>query len=142
MQKRRGRGGITVDVSIFDNNLNGFSGKRASIEELLNTVKPTVVTFQETAMSGNNRIKIKNYFAFQRNRKGVKTMGGVAILVENDVKQSAVKVKEGEDNDEFLVTRLNHVVPALNIINVYRGIESRMSRQEVLESWIRLKKEI
>ena len=53
-----------------------------------------------------------------------------------------MKVKEGEDDDEFLITRLNHVVPALNIVNVYGGIENRMSKQEVLESWTRLKKEI
>ena len=50
-----------------------------------------------------------------------------------------MKVKEGEDDDEYLITRLDHVHPALNIVNVYGGQESRMSRQEVLESWGRLK---
>ena len=134
--------GKTANITIYNNNLNGFSGKRASIGELLNLVKPTIVTFQETAMSGNNRIKVKNYFSFQRNRKGIKTMGGVATLVANEVKQYAVKVKEGEENEEYLITRLNHVVPAINIINVYGGIEGRMSKDEVLESWTRLKKEI
>ena len=141
---RRGRRseGKTADISIFDQNLNGYNGKRASIGELLNIIQPTVATFQETAIVGNNRIKVKNYFSFQRNRKGVKTMGGVATLVSNNVKQYAVKVREGEDTDEYLVTRLNHVVPAVNIINVYGGIEGRMSKQEVMESWTRLNKEI
>ena len=50
-----------------------------------------------------------------------------------------MKVKEGDDDDEYLITRLDHVHPALNIVNVYGGQESRMSRQEVLESWGRLK---
>ena len=141
---RRGRRSAakTVDISIFDNNLNGYPGKRASIAELLKTIKPTIVTFQETAMAGNNKIKVKNYFSFQRNRKGTKTMGGVATLIANEVKQYAVKVKEGEDKDEYIVTRLNNVVPAINIINVYGGTESRMTKQEVLENWTKLKKEI
>ena len=29
----------TVDITIFNNNLNGFNGKRASLEELLDIVK-------------------------------------------------------------------------------------------------------
>ena len=37
---RRGRrpAGKTADILIFDNKLNGFSGKRASIGQLLNTI--------------------------------------------------------------------------------------------------------
>ena len=40
----------TVNVTIFDNNLNGYNGKRASIGDLLDIVRPTVATFQETAV--------------------------------------------------------------------------------------------
>jgi exonuclease III len=109
---------------------------------LLNIVKPTVATFQETNVAGDNKIKVKNYCCFQRNRKGVKTMGGVATLVANDVKAHALKVTEGENDDEFLITRLGHVVPPVNILNVYGGIEGRMSRLEVTENWVRIKKQI
>ena len=70
-------------------------------------------------------------------------MGGVATLVSNEVKAEALKVTEGEeDKDEFLITRLGHVVPAVNVMNVYGGIESRMTKQEVTENWIRMKKDI
>ena len=65
-------------------------------------------------MSGKNQIKIKKYFSFQRNRKGTKTMGGVATLVSNEVKAEALKVTEGEESDEFLVTWLGRVKPAVN----------------------------
>ena len=50
-----------------------------------------------------------------------------------------MKVKEGEDNNEYLITRLDYMHPAFNIVNVYGGQESRMGKQEVLESWGRLK---
>ena len=140
---RRGRrpAGKTATISIYDNNLNGFNGKRASIVELLSVMNPTVATFQETAVAGNNAIKVKNYACFQRNRKGIKKMGGVATLVANEVKAHALKVTEGEGCDEFLVTRLGHVVPAVNVLNVYGGIESRMTRQDVLENWLKIKKD-
>ena len=69
-------------------------------------------------------------------------MGGVATFVANDLKQNAVKVKDGVDNDEYLVTRLDHVSPAINIMNVYGGQESRMTKQEIQNNWIRMKAEI
>ena len=50
----------TVDLTIFNNDLNGFNGKRASIQDLLDVVKPTVATFQETAVAGSNKIKLNN----------------------------------------------------------------------------------
>ena len=62
--------------------------------------------------------------------------------MSNQVKCHALKVKEGEGDDEFIITRLDHVVPAVNILNVYGGTEGRMTKQEVLENWVRLKKEM
>ena len=142
--RKRRRGGRpaarTETVSMYDNNLNGFNGKKASIVQLLEVVKPTIANFQETAVSGNNQMKANNYICFQRNRKGVKTMGGVATLVSKDVKSQALRVAEGEENDEFLVIRLGHVEPAVNVINVYEGIENRRTKQEVTENWVRIKK--
>ena len=69
-------------------------------------------------------------------------MGGVATFVANELKQNAVKVKEGLDNDEYLITRLDHVCPPVNILNVYGGQETRMSKQEILDNWINIKAEI
>ena len=68
-------------------------------------------------------------------------MGGVATLVANDVKNQALRVTEGDETDEFLVIRLGHVDPAVNVLNVYGGIENKMTKQEVTENWVRLKKE-
>ena len=79
---RRGKrpAGRTTTITIYNNNLNGYNGKKASIVQLFDIIKPTVATFQETAVAGSYQIKVKNYACFQRNRKGVKTMGGVATL--------------------------------------------------------------
>ena len=69
-RSRRSKKSFT-SLTIFNNNLNGYNGKRASIAELLKRLEPTVVTFQETAVSGSNKINQKKYMCFQRNRKGV-----------------------------------------------------------------------
>ena len=49
---------------------------------------------------------------------------------------------EGEKNYIFLLIRLGHVEPYLNVLNVNGGIETIMTKQEVTENWVRLKKEI
>ena len=69
-------------------------------------------------------------------------MGGVCTVVKNSLKPYTVKVQEGADDDEYLVTRIDNVKPAINIVNVYGGQESRMDKQDVLEAWGRLKKEL
>ena len=51
-----------------------------------------------------------------RNRKGLKKAGGICTAVANNLKPYVVKVKEGDDDDEYLITRLDHVRPALNIV--------------------------
>ena len=75
-----------TNLTIYNNNINGYNGKRSSIAELLRVLEPSVVTLQETAVTGSNQIKQKNYLCFQRNRKGIKKMGGVATFVANELK--------------------------------------------------------
>ena len=38
-------------------------------------------------------------------------------------------------NGEFMVTRLDYVKPALNIVHVYGQTECRAGQQKVLEGW-------
>ena len=87
-------------------------------------------------------MKIKGYNARVRNWKNFKKMGGVATAVKNSLNKNAVKIKEGEKDNEYMITRLGHTNPAINIINVYGGIEERMEDQEVIENWGRLNRDL
>ena len=60
-------------------------------------------------------------------------------MVQNYLKAQTVKVLEGEEEDEFLITRVSHTNPALNIFNIYGAIESRLDNQV---SWGRIKTEL
>ena len=46
-------------------------------------------------------------------------MGGVATLVDERDKNSFVKVSEGENEDEFIITRHSNFLMPLNVINIF-----------------------
>ena len=62
-------------------------------------------------------------------------MGGVATVLRNDEKLSAIKVDEGLDKDEFILTRHGQFSPPINILNIYGEIESRSNKYEIEERW-------
>ena len=49
---------------------------------------------------------------------------------------------EGQEGDEYIITRFDHVVPALNLVNIYGQQESRSSKDEISASWLRLQKDL
>ena len=147
VRRRVRRGGgetglATTSFTILCNNVFGYNSKKSSVPAILEKLKLDVCAWQETGLTGNNQIKIQVFHCFLRNRKTNKKMGGVCTAVENHLKSKTVVVKEGVNDDEYIITRLENVKPALNIVNVYGGIESRMEKQEITESFGRLKKDL
>jgi hypothetical protein len=69
-------------------------------------------------------------------------MGGVSTSVANDLKPSAVRIKESDDGDEYLITRFDHCLPPINVIAIYGMQESREGKDNVLKSWYGLKKDL
>ena len=65
-------------------------------------------------------------------------MDGVATVLRNDEKLSAIKVDEGLDKDEFILTRHGQFSPPINILNIYGEIESRSNKYEIEERWNRI----
>ena len=61
---------------------------------------------------------MNNYTSFNRNR-AAQNMGGVATFVSSIDKNSFVKLSQGENDDEYLVTRHSNFLMPLNTINVY-----------------------
>ena len=90
-------------------------------------MEPDVIILNETALRGTNKAKIEGYFTFSRNRVS-KAMGGVATMVDDHLKSNTVKVSEGVDDDEYIITRIDKCSPALNIVNIYGEQEGRSGR--------------
>ena len=106
---------------------------------------PDIICINETNVHGSKKIKLKNYVSFTKNNPNKKSMGGLVTSVKEDIKQSAVKVNENSEGDEYIIVRLEHVEPPLNVINIYgqqEGKDGQEGKNRVLESWGKLKKEI
>ena len=143
---RRGRGkktenGCEQSLVIVHSNLRGFTSKKESVKNVADLANADIVTLNETGLRNRNKVNIPGYISFSRNRKE-KSMGGVSTSVKLKFKPHTVNIKEGAGEDEYLITRLDHCYPALCIINVYGEQEGRTSREEILDRWIRLRKDL
>ena len=53
-----------------------------------------------------------------------------------------MKIKEGENDDEYLITRYSNFKTLLNLINVYSEQESWVSATDVQDRWGRILEDI
>ena len=84
---------------------------------------------------------MNKYFSYSKNR--TKAKGGVATVVANYLRPYTAKVGEGKvEDDEYVITRIDNVVPALNIVNIYGQQESRTPNDQIYESWVRLSNDL
>ena len=126
-----------VDLKILHSNCDGYTSKKESIEDIIKERETDVLLLNETALKGKRKIRMRNYFSFCKNR--VKAKGGVATVVSNYLRPYTVRVCEGKEQDEYIITRLDHVIPAVNIVNIYGQQESRTDREQIMNSWGRLR---
>ena len=68
--------------------------------------------------------------------------GGISTSYKTSLKPYVSKVAEDNNGDEFMITRVDHVIPALNIVHIYGQQESRVSRGKLIESWEKIKEEL
>ena len=121
-------------------NVRGFDSKSKSLNSILGTLRPDVVTLNETHYKHNRKVKIKGYKTFQKNR-AYKSGGGIATLVDNKHKNKTVLVSKGSDN-EFVVTRHSQFAVPINVINLYGECESRSKVEDIEDRWFNVVSEI
>ena len=134
----------TASLRIFTNNIRGFTSKQESVEEdIVKKLRPDVINLSETLKRNNSKIKINDYITFSKNRSD-EGGGGISTSIKNSLKTNATKVVDDNENDEFMVTRLDHVKPALNIVHIYGRIEAREAGkpQKILKSWTKILQEL
>ena len=98
------------------------------------------MTLNDTNLKRKLKVRVPKYFSYNKNREKFK--GGVATIIANHLKHNTMKVSEGKDDDEYIVTRFDHTVPPINIVNIYGTQESRTSDSDIEKSWLRLMKDI
>ena len=132
-----------TNIRIYTNNCKGYTSKKESIEKyVIEKLKPDEINLEETMLRNKIKVNHKEYFTFGMNRPNGAGGGGIATMVEKSLKQHATKVTDNNEHDEFMIVRLEHVKPALNIVHVYGQIESRTGSEKVLEGWKQILKEL
>ena len=130
----------TGSLTLLHGNPRGAKGKQESIEKAAQIVSADIVTLNETLLTGKNKMKLPYYTSFTKNRVE-KQFGGISTSVQDDWKEHAVLVGEGEGDDEFHCIRLSNFSPPVTIVNNYGEIEGRNAK-EVVARWARLKEEM
>jgi exonuclease III len=123
--------------TILHSNIRGFNSKKMSFQSIVKGVNPNVVTLNEVAFRKNKKLNLPGYLSYNKNRQ-TESMGGVGTCIRNDEKSFALKTDEGDDKDEFIITRHNQFQKPINIVNIYGEIESRSQRKDVEDRWGRI----
>ena len=132
---RKSMSSSSINMKIIQSNCDGLRSKKESVKEILEVEAPDVLLLNDTALKGNRKVKIPKYFSFTKNRE--KAKGGVATVVKDNLKNNTIKVDEGRDGDEYIITRYDHVKPAMNIVNIYGKQEGRSTKENIKKSWLR-----
>ena len=115
---------INSDWKIFHSNIRGFNSKKVSLKNIISRQSPNVITLNEVGLKGNKKFTIQGYSTFGRNLQKL-NIGGIATTIISNESQFCLKVDEGENEDEFIVTRHGQFQKPINIINVYGEQECR-----------------
>ena len=111
------------------------------MKNILKSINANVATINETNLKGNRKMKIEGYTSYNRNRLNA-NMGGVATCVAVREASNVLKVAEGVNDDEYIITRHGQFRTPINIVNIYGETESRSTKNDIKERWDRILAEL
>ena len=114
------------------------SSKSISLQAIAGCKMPTVLTLNETMLLSNKELNLKGRYCFTSNRTGTGG-GGIATCIRKNDKGDTIKMYEGEDDLELLVTRHGQYSTPINILNIYGAVESRSTKDKIKERWIKIR---
>ena len=77
---------------------------------------------------------LPGYLTYTRNRCN-QSSGGISTSIITSEASDCVRVEEGKDNNEFLLTRRSQFDRPINVLNLYGQQECRMTKEEVENHW-------
>ena len=124
---------------LLHSNIRGYDSKALSLHAIANNAD--VVTINETYLKNNRTLNMPGFTCFNRNRQGVNG-GGIATCVKKKDSMHTLKVFEGKDDDEVVITRHGQFEKPINVINIYGSQECRTSREKIQDTWGNILEEV
>ena len=62
----------TVDIKLIHSNIDGYTSKKEIVNEIVETEKPDIMTLNDTNLKGKLKVKVPNYFSYDKNREKYK----------------------------------------------------------------------
>lgn len=104
------------------------------LNSILAVIKPNLVSINEMNYKKSRKVRLNGYKCLNRNRQNAH-MGGVATCVKDEDAVKTLKLMDGDNDDEILVTRHSQFVVPINVINVYGAQECHASKEEIERNW-------
>ena len=96
--------------------------------------KSSILILNETHLQGRRKVNIPGFVSYTRNRID-KAYGGISTSVTNSESTFCVRVEEGIDDNEYILTRHSQFEPPINILNIYGQQECRSSKETIERHW-------
>ena len=125
-------------LSIVGTNSAGLNSKKESFFSIINIIKPSIITVQETKHSKFRTLKIPGYQTFERIRNG-KSGGGLLTSIINDL--NPVLIFSANDNIELLTVEVKVGNDKIRIINGY-GPQEHDDTNSILIFWQEFEAEV
>ena len=129
--------------TLYHLNFRGYNSKRISFEAILDTFdnKPNYLNICESNFVSEKKMKIPGYQSYSRNRRD-RMSGGIVSSVLLEDSHNCLKVSEGKDANEYILTRHSQFHPPINVLNVYGAQENRTPVEIIKKHWDDLVEEI
>ena len=126
------------NLTIVGTNSAGLTSKRESFLNIVNTLKPSIITVQETKHTKAKNLKIPGYQNFERIRSG-KTGGGLLTCIIDDL--NPVLIYTANEDTELMTVEIDLGKEQIRIINGY-GPQEHEDTSSILRYWQELEAEV
>ena len=56
-----------VNIKLIHSNIDGYTSKKESVNEIVEIEKPDILTLNDTNLKGKLKVKVPNYFSYEKN---------------------------------------------------------------------------
>lgn len=116
-------------------NIRGMRSKLESLEEITETVQPTIICLVETHLRTEEKVQIPGYKVYSNNRNG--EGGGILVAVKDTLSNVVIEVKREMGQYETLWLKLDNTRQCIRLGVIYAPQEARSK-----EMYTSLEKEV